>query len=328
MRSDLQYPGRLPPLKITVLAGGPSAERQVSFMSGNAIAAALRERGHQVTVADIGPDDLAALDIPADVVFPALHGTFGEDGQLQALLEQRRLPFVGSDARASALCMDKVATKSAAANLNIATPQHWVVSSVEADQTASIPLPAVVKPIAEGSSICTAIVRTQEELHAATRIVIDRYGSALVEAFIDGEEVTVAIVGDTTLPIIAIRPDRTFYDYTAKYADQQTRFIFETQLAAHTLSTLSKDSLRLFETLGCRHVARVDWIVDASGKPWFLEINTLPGFTDHSLVPKAAARHGWSFAELTERLVFMALEDHDWQDQKNPIAVAANTKSL
>ncbi len=302
-------PPRTRRLRVTVLCGGPSAEREVSLQSGRAVADALRRRGHDVFVADIGPDQLGALDHPADVVFPALHGTFGEDGTVQRLLEARRIPFVGAGARASALGMDKVASKEAVRAAGIATPAYevWNGTTSAARSAPDVPWPVVVKPIDQGSSVATSIVRDPPQFLPCVRDVVGAFGRALVEQFVDGDELTVGIVGDQLLPPICIRPKREFYDYEAKYVDDATEYLFDSH-PAPLLAETQRLSRRVFECLGCRHLARVDWIADRAGRLWFLEINTLPGFTSHSLVPKAAARAGISFDELAERLVFLAHE--------------------
>lgn len=334
-------------LNVTVLRGGPSAEREVSLVSGVAVAEALRRRGHTVFESDVGPDNLAALDRHADVVFPALHGTFGEDGQIQRIMEARGLHFVGSGSAASAAAMDKIATKQVAISVGIRTPayavfdrdslatgraklqlctpdntpigsaklqlctpdaagQHAPVSKAEPRSPAWGSV--VVKPADQGSSVKTFVVRDQPEVERAVRDVLYSYSRALVEQFIVGDELTVGILGDQPLPPICIRPRQGFYDYAAKYQAEDTEYLFDTH-PAEILRQAQEWSLLLHRRLGCRHLSRVDWICDRDGKLWMLEINTLPGFTSHSLVPKAAARVGIPFDELCERLVFMAAED-------------------
>lgn len=304
-------------LRITVLAGGPSAERDVSLQSGAAIAAALRSRGHDVTLADIGPNDLSALEREADVVFPALHGTWGEDGALQAILEQRGIRFVGSGSRASRLSIDKVESKRAVAALGYDTPPYEVVSRETRRSTPpgsasfvyepGLPLPLVVKPIDQGSSVLTAIVRTPEALATQVRTVVEHYGRALVEQFVAGDEITVGILNGRALPPICVRPKADFYDYHAKYVDDRTEYLFDAGHGPELYSRAAAMSERVFAHAGCRHLARIDWIADALGRLWFLEINTLPGFTSHSLVPKAALKVGIAFDELVERLARAAL---------------------
>ena len=297
-------------LRVTVLCGGPSAEREVSLASGRAVAEALRRRGHEVFVADVGPENLAALDHPADVVFPALHGPFGEDGTIQRTMADRGIRFVGADARASALAMDKVASKKLVAAAGIDTPpfEVWDEATLTARALPDIPLPVIIKPVDQGSSVATTIVREPRAFGPAVQLTVSQFQRALVEQFIVGNEVTVGIVGSEPLPPICVRPRREFYDYRAKYQDDTTEYLFDAGCPAQVFERAKTLSRRVFEILGCRHLARVDWMLDREERLWFLEINTLPGFTSHSLVPKAAQRMGCGFDELVERLVWMALE--------------------
>ena len=299
------------PLRVTVLCGGPSAEREISLQSGQAVADGLRRAGHTVFVADISPDDLKALDHPADVVFPALHGTFGEDGTVQRILAERGIRFVGPDSRASALAMDKVATKSVLSAAGIDTPEFevWTDATLDARSGPDIALPVMVKPVDQGSSVATSVVREAAEFLPAVRDTISHFGRALVERWIAGDEVTVGIVGPRTLPPVCIRTKHKFYDYHAKYEDDSTEFLFETEYSARVFERVQSLSRRAFDLLGCRHLSRVDWIVDSQERLWFLEVNTLPGFTSHSLVPLAAARVGMNFDQLVDRLVRMAYEE-------------------
>ena len=294
-------------LNITVLAGGPSAEREISLASGGAIAKALEQRGHRVQLADINPDDLSALDRPADVIFPALHGTFGEDGTLQRIMEQRGLCFVGSGSQASATAIDKVTTKKVALECGLPTPEYEVIAP---PVKTCLTVPVVVKPITEGSSVATTVVRLADRLDETIAAVAGRYGQALVEKFVAGDELTIGLLGSETLPPIRIKPCRDFYDFEAKYQDDRTEYLLDTGFSDAVLERAADLSRRVYEAVGCRHLARIDWIVDADENLWFLEVNTLPGFTSHSLVPKAAAKHGIPFDELVERLVRMAMEDH------------------
>lgn len=296
-------------LRVTVLAGGPSAERDVSLDSGRCVAAALRQRGHDVTLADIGPNDLRALDRPVDVVFPALHGTFGEDGTVQALMEQRGIRYVGSNARASALAMDKVATKQLAEAAGVPTPAYHVWTRTTPRETPLPAAPVVIKPADQGSSVAIFIVHTDDEVRPAIARVLESFERALVETFIPGDELTVGFLGHQPLPPICVRPKRAFYDFTAKYQDDATEYLFDAGHSPDTLAEVQRLSALVFERLGCRHLGRADWILDRAGQLWFLEMNTIPGFTNHSLVPKAAARLRIGFDELVERLIWMAVED-------------------
>ncbi|MCH7870825.1 MAG: D-alanine--D-alanine ligase [Planctomycetes bacterium] len=297
-------------LSVTVLAGGPSAERAVSLESGRAVAAALSKRGHEVYLSDISPDDLSALDHKADIVFPALHGTFGEDGAVQRIMERRGIRFVGSGSHASALAIDKIATKQQATAAGIVTPHCEVVAREQMPH--GLPPwsgPVVVKPIREGSSVLTSIVLKEADYAAAVSEVIGKHGRAMIEDYVAGEEITVGLLGGEPLPAICIRPKQRFYDYKAKYLDDRTEYLFDTNHPPGVLEQARAQSKQVFELLGCRHLARADWIVDRDNRLWFLEINTLPGFTSHSLVPMAAAKAGLSFEMLVEKLVELAWEE-------------------
>jgi len=296
-------------LDITVLAGGPSDEREVSLISGKCVAAALTTLGHRVTVCDISPDDLSALDKVADVVFIALHGAFGEDGTVQRELERRRIPFVGSGSAASALAMDKVQAKARLVANSLPTPRFDVIRAGRVSETIERwRLPVVVKPVASGSSVDTYLVRSADQFPTALGQVIRKYGSALLEELIEGPELTVGIVGSRVLPPIEIRTQRDFYDYQAKYIDDDTQYLFDIALPDKLLQEICRLSLRAFQVVGCRGFGRVDWMVDrVTHEPSILEINTIPGFTNHSLLPKAAAQAGIGFAELCQHIVELAL---------------------
>ncbi len=296
-------------LAITVLAGGPSAERAVSLESGKAVHEALLRLGHEATLCDIGPDDLSALDRPTDFVFIALHGAFGEDGQVQAELDRRGLPYFGSGAAASRLAMDKAEAKRRFDCVGVPTPPFEVVDASGLEGlTTRFALPAVVKPVDSGSSVDTTIARTTEALLCDATALVEKYGRALVEWYIAGPELTVGVLGDTALPVCEIRADRDFYDYQAKYLDDNTSYVFDLDLPSALLQRVQRLSLTAHRTLGCRVLSRVDWMIDAKTlEPYVLEINTIPGFTSHSLVPKAAACVGLDFDQLCQRIVELSL---------------------
>jgi len=300
-------------LDITVLAGGPSAEREVSLLSGAGVASALTRLGHAVTVSDIRPDDLSALDRAADFVFVALHGEFGEDGQVQALLEARGLSYCGSDAEVSALVMNKVAAKQRVKTVGIPTPPYRVFAAQDRPPDGEgWELPAVVKPIASGSSVDTFIVRDHAALCSGVQEVAGKYGSALVERYIQGPELTVGILGDQALPVCQIRTRREFYNYQAKYLDDDTEYLFDIDLPAGVLREVQRLSLEAHRALGCRDFSRVDWMVEGRTlQPYLLEVNSIPGFTSHSLLPKAAARVGVSFEQLCQTIVDLGLRRDD-----------------
>lgn len=292
-------------LAITVLSGGPSSEREVSLKSGRAVATALQLVGHKVIISDVAPNNLRALNIPADVVFVALHGTFGEDGRIQKILEDRGIRYTGSDAVASALAMDKLATKRRFVEAGVPTPRFDVVTADRIKRVVEVwPLPCVLKPLAEGSSVDIQIVRDAETLRVALQRMTRQYGRCLIEGFVDGYELTVGVLGSQALPPIEIRTKREFYNYEAKYIDNDTEYRFDIDLPAAVLDRIRSLSLEAHRSLGCRHFSRVDWLVDRrSHEPYALEINTIPGFTDHSLLPKAAARAGLGFPALCQRIV-------------------------
>ena len=292
-------------LAIMVLMGGPSVERSVSLASGEAVAAALESRGHRVIRADVRPEDLSALDrADVDVVFVALHGSFGEDGQLQHILEQRGLRYTGSDPRASRLGMDKIEAKRRFAEAGVPTPP-FAVAKAGRRAVLDFPFPVVVKPADQGSSVDCSIVREASELDQAVTHVVDTYGRCLIERYIRGPELTVGILAGRALPVCQIRSATTFYDYQAKYQDDRTEYLFDIDLPGELLQRVQRLSVRAFEALGCRDMSRVDWMIDAATcQPYCLEANTIPGFTSHSLLPKAAARAGISFADLCEQLPF------------------------
>lgn len=296
-------------LKVTVLSGGPGAEREVSLKSGRAVAEGLRRAGYEVTLADIDPDHLDALDLPADMIFIALHGTFGEDGQLQRILDQRGLTYCGSGAAASALAMDKLSAKCRFVEHRVPTPAFDVVTADRVERIcAQWTAPVVVKPVCEGSSVGCRIVRQQEELRPILTDTIQQYGRCLIEKFVAGPELTVGVLGDEVLPPIQIRAAGEFYTYEDKYLVDTTEYLFDIALPPATLAEIRALSLRAHQSLGCRDFSRVDWMVDArTGQPYALEVNTIPGFTDHSLLPKAAARAGYDFSGLCRRIVELAM---------------------
>lgn len=295
-------------MDITVLMGGPSSERDVSMQSGEAIAAALERLGHRVTRADISPEDPSTLDRRGiETVFIALHGVFGESGEVQALCERRGLRYTGSAVRASSLAIDKDATKRACKAAGVLTPD-WQL--IEGEPPAELLAPPVVlKPVDGGSSVDVTIAHAAAQRDAALRDLLSRYGRALVEQYVRGREFTVGILGDQALPVLEIIPRSAYYDKHAKYDDDAgTTYSFEHGLSERTVAELQAAALASHRAIGCRDMSRVDFIVDAAERGYMLEINTIPGFTSHSLLPKAAARAGISFDELVERLVKMSLE--------------------
>jgi D-alanine-D-alanine ligase len=299
---------------ITVLMGGPSNEREISLLSGKAIAEALEQVGHRVTRADIHPGDTSALDRKGmDLVFIALHGDFGESGELQQLCEDRSLRYTGSSARASKLGMDKAAAKQICKRAGLVTPDWMIIEefhdpALTREWLEDLSVPVVVKPVTGGSSLDVTLCHEEARRDAAVADLLDLYERAMIERLVSGREVTVGILGDETLPLIEIIPARPFYDYFAKYNDGGgTEFSFDHELAEDVVARCQADALKAHQTLGCRDISRVDFILDEQSAPQFLEINTIPGFTSHSLVPMAAAKAGIEFPQLADRIVQMAM---------------------
>jgi len=290
-------------MKITVLSGGPSAEREVSLVSGRAVIEGLQQAGHEVFRSDIGPRQLAGLDHPCDVVFPALHGSFGESGELQQILEQRGLPFVGSGSKASQLGMDKAMAKRAWEAIQLPTPASEIVTS---ERPGRIGAPCVVKPVNSGSSLDVHICRSEADTLEACRRVVAGHGRALVEQYISGIELTVAILEDRALSPIRITTSHEFFDYTAKYVGDSARHHFELNLPEPLVRQVKEIALRAHHALGCRDLSRLDVMIDEQHRPWLLELNTMPGFTPKSLLPEPATHDGIPFAQLVDRLVCRA----------------------
>lgn len=300
--------------KIAVLAGGIGSERAVSLLSGQTIYNALRQTGLEVLLVDIRPDDLAVLDDPTvDVFFLALHGEFGEDGQLQRILENRRLAYTGSDARASELAFDKSKAKMTFLGAGVPTAPAIYVDTlrptVDRDQVARLGARCVIKPLRQGSSVGIRIVEGLDAIEAAARACLQQYGDCMIEQFVPGRELTVGILDDQALPIIEIRPKQAFYDFHAKYEADDTEFLFDTLDSPEKVEAIQQAALDAHRALGCRHLSRVDFILAAGGEFVALEVNTLPGFTSHSLLPLAAAKAGIPIDQLCLRIARAAWND-------------------
>ncbi len=299
------------------LAGGPDHERPVSLESGRCVVAALREAGYDAVQRDIGPDNLAALDEftrwGGDAIFPAMHGQWGEGGPLQRLLDARGIAYAGTRGVAAERCIDKYETKLVLAEHGIATPAFEVIGPSD---SVTIEPPLVIKAPREGSSIDLVICRDADHAVAARGDLEKRHNRLLVERFVAGNELTVGVIagpdGDTALPVIRIVPPGEFYDYESKYESDQTQYLLDADqigLTRAALADIQAVALRAHAVLGCRHMSRVDVIVDDAGQPWVLEVNTIPGFTEHSLLPKAAAHAGIELPQLVDRLVRLAIGD-------------------
>ena len=292
---------------IGVLMGGMSTERKVSLKSGKAVASALREKGWKVVEIDVGhdlPAKLVAHDVRAAWI--ALHGRFGEDGCVQGLLEVMGIPYTGSGVRSSSVAMDKITTKRTMAGApDVVMAADWVLhrgDSVPDD----LVLPVVVKPAVGGSSLGIVRAETDEELRAALETAFSLDSSVLVETFVAGDEITVAVLEGEPLPVVRIVPESGFFDYEAKYTEGATRYEVPAEISEETARMAQAAALSAWHRIGCRGLARADFIVRQDGVPVFLEINTIPGMTATSLSPMAAAEVGIDFSSLTERVLLSA----------------------
>ena len=295
------------PLDICVMLGGPSGEREVSLQSGAAVADALRELGHRVT--EIDPvDGEFRLPPKTDVVFLALHGMYGEDGTVQAKLDALGVPYTGCSEAVSRLAFDKVAAKRACAEQGLATAKDCVVDDPAAGLPDGLELPLVLKPVCQGSSIGLEFVESATAWPSGLAKSLEGGEQVLVEERIEGREVTVGIVGSQPLPVVEITPRRGAYDYANKYTAGATEYACPAPFDAEATHRIQHAGELALVAVGGGNCARVDFIVRPDGEPVFLEVNTLPGMTETSLLPKAAAASGTGFAELCQWLVELALE--------------------
>ena len=292
--------------KVGVLMGGLSAEREVSLKSGAAVLSALHKRNVDAHGVDVGENIIEVLQAENfDRVFIVLHGRGGEDGVIQAVLEMLRIPFTGSGVLGSALCMDKIKSKQVWHAIGLLTP-HFVVldeRSHWSEVAAELGLPIAVKPVREGSSLGATRVELSENLEAAWRVAVDFDDEVMAEPWVRGDEYTVAILAGEALPVIRLGTPREFYDYAAKYETNDTSYHCPCGLDKKTEQRVQKLALRAFNALGARSWGRIDLIMGENGRPWLLENNTVPGMTDHSLVPMAAKEAGIEFDELVWRIL-------------------------
>jgi D-alanine-D-alanine ligase len=297
--------------RVAVLFGGKSAEREVSLKSGKAVLGALQAAGVDAFGIDVGDDFLARLNAEKiDRAFIVLHGRGGEDGSMQGLLECAGIPYTGSGILASALAMDKLRTKQVWHSLGLPTPRHAVLSS-QADceaAAAELGFPLIVKPAHEGSSIGMAKVDRVEALIAAWQDAARYDSQVLVEQWIAGPEFTVAVLRGQVLPPIGLGTPHSFYDYDAKYLADDTQYRIPCGLSAEKEAELKELTARACEAVGTQGWARADVMQDASGQFWLLEVNTVPGMTDHSLVPMAARAAGLDFQQLVLAILADSVE--------------------
>ncbi|MCH7589726.1 D-alanine--D-alanine ligase [PVC group bacterium] len=306
--------------KVAVMMGGTSSEKEISINSGTAIAQGLSQLGWKITPMILENDSITQSDLSGiDCVFIALHGGFGENGELQSVLEEWGIPYTGSGPKACQICMNKKTTKDLLIKGNLPTPDFIV-----AHKHQPLPIldnvlyPVAVKPVAEGSSIGLTCVKKFADLKAALKKAWEFGEEALIETWIEGHEITFGVLGEEALPLIEILPAEEFYNYTAKYDSHLTRYLVPAPLEDQETDMIQKMGLEAFKLLGCYGYARVDMLLTPDMKPYILELNTVPGFTMTSLFPKAARAANLSFGELCERLIIHALERHpkEHADQK------------
>ena len=287
--------------RVAVLMGGLSSEREISLKSGQAVLAGLGRRGYQAVPIDVDRSLYEQLRKERiEVAFIALHGRWGEDGVVQGLLEMMAIPYTGSGVLASALAMDKCLSKVLMESLAIPTPAYKISSSRD---DCSFPLPFVIKPAREGSSVGISIVRLPSEKEAAVETAFAHGRKVLIEKYIEGREITVGIVNGNALPIVEVRPRSGVYDFTSKYTKGMTEYIVPAEIAPVAERAAKEEALdiwRRFDLAGC---ARVDMIVDDGSVPQVIDVNTSPGMTETSLVPKAWEHLGKTFDELVEEIL-------------------------
>lgn len=306
-------------IRVAVLLGGRSAEREVSLNSGAQVAKALEKAGFAVVTIDAGDDEFVTQLIheQPDVVFICLHGRFGEDGTVQGLCELLELPYIGSGVLASALAIDKVKSKHFFTHAGLSTPDYVVLHRGELfdinEVVSYLGEKTVVKPANEGSSVGMTIVHDAAQLPDAIEKAFHYDRAILVERFVTGVEVTIGVLGNddvTPLPTLEIQPENEFYDYDSKYVPGMSRHIIPARVSEAAREECQRLAVQAHKVLGCRGISRSDTIVEPDGSVWLLETNTIPGMTATSLVPDAARAAGIEFPELCRMLVEFALTPH------------------
>ncbi|MEK7750117.1 MAG: D-alanine--D-alanine ligase [Planctomycetota bacterium] len=320
------------PKNVVVLMGGISPEREISLRSGNAVARALKDAGFNVTCIDVKDEKIEELDqMDIDVAFIALHGYFGEDGGVQQLLELKGILYTGSGINASRLAMDKLATKKCFIEAGLKTPDYITVTEFQElteiqQEVSKLGLPVVLKPTRNGSSIGISIIKNIDDLQIGLEKAFEFGYELLVEKYIKGRELTVGILDDKALPIIEIKPAAEFYNYEAKYKDDRTKYLIVEKTLSEQRNTVGDSSrtigflspatynnaqelaINAQKVIGCKGFSRVDMLLNDRDNLYLLEINTIPGFTEKSLLPKAAKAAGMSFPSLCEKIIDLAFQ--------------------
>jgi len=296
------------PKKIAVLMGGPGSERDVSLATGRGVSKALRSLGAEVVEVDVHDEDFP-LPKNVDLAFNTIHGTFGEDGQLQEILERRGMRYTGDGVDASRTAFDKILSKEKFRQHHVLTPE-WEV--IEAGQRPTIPVPLVVKPARQGSTVGVVIVKEANELDSALEEAGKYDRKLLIEKFVSGRELTIGVLGDQALPILEIIPKGGFYDFNNKYpflnpqAGGGAEHVCPAKIDPNRTKQIQEQALRAFRALGLVVYGRVDVLLSASGEPFVLEVNTIPGMTEASLLPEAAAAAGINYPDLCARIIALS----------------------
>ena len=300
-------------MKVSVLMGGTSAEREVSLKTGKAILGACSELGYETTPVDFNGDYNSILyDLKfSDIVFNALHGTIGEDGTIQSWLDENNINYTGSGFDSSKLCMNKNESKKIVCDNNYNTPRWRTIddasSKINEKIIKSIIYPCIVKPNAQGSTFGLSMVNNENELIKAIKLAMLYDSTSLIEEYILGREITVGILGGKALPIVEIIPNHQLYDYECKYVPGMSKYSCPADIEPNKEKQIKKDSENIFKLLGCRGYGRLDFLLDRRGRHFFLELNTLPGMTSTSLLPIAAEKSGTSFTELVDSIIRLSL---------------------
>jgi D-alanine-D-alanine ligase len=304
-------------LNISILYGGASTEHNISIQTGLAIAEAIKDR-YNLDMINLDSEIYNApqLLVGSDLVFNALHGGDGENGSIQSFLDLHHIPYTGSGAKPCKIAMDKNITKLIAKSVDIQTP-NWILlkrnqhtgMQLHDNQPSKFSYPYVVKPSSEGSTFGLTIVKEESELKEAISHASEYGDEILIEEFIPGRELTVGILGNKPLPVVEIKPSHDLYDYECKYTEGMSEYFVPAELSDSLERSLSEDALKIYKTIGCRHYARVDFRLNEAGEHYLLEINTLPGMTSTSLLPKAAKAAGLEFPDLIDTIIKIASMD-------------------
>lgn len=295
---------------IGVLMGGPSEERDISLKSGAAVLTHLSSAEYRAEPCDFKTEEELRFQLQEkriDIAFLALHGKYGEDGSVQAFLESLKIPYTGSSPKASALAFDKWASRRYFEEIGLTTPGGIVLKEGESLPSFEFHYPIVVKPVCQGSSIGLSIVDSKEQLPGALREAFRHDRRILIEPYIQGSELTVGILGEEALPVIQILPAGRYYDYASKYISDKTQFLIPAPIEDSLTHAVQEASLKVHEALGCEGFSRVDLLLNKKNEPVILEVNTIPGLTSRSLLPRASEAVGISFLELCEKMILMAL---------------------